>query len=64
MDVTKVYSSPWKVVFKRGEGEAVIYGNSEIEARNAALAAYRKRKTMVDFLSADDIIETIEYIGD
>ena len=57
------YQHQWKAYFKRGEGEALVYANSEAEARNAALAAYRKKKTQVDFCTASQVVEAVEYIA-
>lgn len=62
MDNKVEFKKRWKVFYKRGEGEAVVYAHTEKGARNAALAAYRKRKTMVDFCSVDDIVNHIEYM--
>ena len=40
MNILDQFKHQWKVYFKRGAGEAVVYGNTEDEAKVAALAAY------------------------
>jgi hypothetical protein len=63
MDIKEQFKHQWRAYFKRGEGEAIVYGNSEDEAKVAALAAYRKKKTAVDMLNVDDIVYSVEFIG-
>lgn len=63
MNILDQFKHQWKVYFKRGAGEAIVYGNTEAEARIAALAAYRKKKTLIDFCTTKEIIESIEPIA-
>ena len=63
MNILDQFKHQWKAYFKRGAGEAIVYGNTEAEAKVAALAAYRKKKTLVDFCTIEDIIQSIESIA-
>lgn len=63
MNILDQFKHQWKVYFKRGAGEAIVYGNTEAEAKVAALAAYRKKKTLVDFCTVEDVVATIEPIA-
>ena len=63
MKIIDQFKHQWKVLFKRGAGEALVYGNSEAEAQVAALAAYRKKKTLVDFCTIEEIVQSIEPIA-
>lgn len=59
MNAINQFKQQWKVYFNRGEGQAIVYGNTENEARIAALAYYRKQKTQMDFCTTDQMIKNI-----
>ena len=63
MNILDQFKHQWQVFFKRGEGQAIVYGNNEVEATQAAVAMYRKQKTMVDFCKPAEIIETLRPIS-
>lgn len=63
MNIKDQFKHQWKVFYKRGEGQAIVYGNSEAEARAAALGHYRKQKSQVDFCTANDIIDSIMLVA-
>lgn len=63
MNILNQFKHQWKVYFKRGAGEAIVYGNTEDEAKIAALATYRKMMTLVDFCTIKDIVAAIEPIA-
>ena len=63
MDIKQQFTHVWKAYFKRGEGEAFVYGENEAQAKKAALAYYRSKKTLVDFTSIEDIVAHVDYIG-
>ena len=63
MNINDQFKHQWKVFYKRGEGQAVVYGNNETEARTAALGHYRKQKSQMDFCRAEDIIGSISLIA-
>lgn len=52
----------WKVTYKRGGGEAYVYGDNEYEAKLNAAILYRKNCTMLDNSSVDEIVDTIVFI--
>lgn len=60
MNWTDEYTAPrWEVVFKRGAGRAIVAGSSEKNARNAALAEYRRKLGYVDFCKPNAVIESM-----
>lgn len=63
MSIEMLYKTKWKAVFKNGDGDAIVYGESEDEARRDALAAYRKQKGAMDFRGIDEVVKSIEFIG-
>ena len=64
IDLGQIYKTQWLAHFKRGFGSpTIVYGESEAEARNNALAYYRKNKTLVDFFPIDSIVDYVTYIG-
>lgn len=63
MNILKQYEHMWKATYKRGEGTAIIYANSEEEAKKEALAHFRKQKMMVNFYTVDDIVAGVEFIS-
>lgn len=64
MDIKNQFKHQWKAYFKRGGGMAIVYGSNEAEAKHAALAAYRKTRTMVDLLPLDEVVESVDYLGE
>ena len=64
MDIKENFKHQWKAYFKRGGGTTIVYGNNETEAKYAALAAYRKTRTMVDLLPLEAVVESVDYISE
>lgn len=58
-----MFKTQWKAVFKNGDGEAIVYGESEDEAMRNALAAYRKKKGALDYRNAGEVVKRVEFIG-
>ena len=63
MQLTNQFKHTWKVYFKRGGGQAIVYGNNEQEAKIAALAFWRKQKSMMDNCTPKEIIKHLEPIS-
>lgn len=63
-DTAELYSTQWKAYYKKGFGQpTVVYGRTEREALNNALAQYRKNCTMVSTLPLETVVDHVEYIN-
>lgn len=49
----------WQVIYKHGGGTSYVYGDTEHEAKLNALAAYRKRLTMLSDMPLDSVVKAV-----
>ena len=63
MTTKELQEHPWKVYFNHGEGQTVVFGMSEKEARAAAVSHVRNNRTLVDFRTADELVKHISPIS-
>ena len=64
VDTTKTYKTQWKAYFKPGLGSpTIVYGESEAEAKNNALAYYRYHQAAIDKWPIDRVVHKVEFIG-
>lgn len=58
------YKTQWLATFKNNlHKQTIVYGESEKEAMNNALAFHRKNYGMVDTRGMNDIVASVKYIG-
>jgi len=63
-DAPSVYKTAWKAYYKNGlANSTVVYGETIEEAISNALAEYRKSATMVDFKTANQVVDHVELIA-
>lgn len=63
-DMTCTFKTQWRAYYKNNlSSPKIVYGESEAEAKNNALAEYRKNKTMVDLWPVDKVVDYVEYVG-
>ena len=64
VNTKRLYKTQWRAYYKTGLGSPkIVYGESEAEALNNALAEYRKNKTLVDPWPLDKVVDHVDYIG-
>lgn len=60
----ELYANQWRAYYKKGFGApTVVYGRTEQEALNNALAQYRKDCTMVSMNSLETVVDHVEHIS-
>lgn len=64
INLKRLYKTQWRAHYKPGLGSPkIVYGESETEALNNALAEYRRNKTLVDLWPLDKVVDRVDYIG-
>lgn len=54
----------FSVKFKRGNGTCVVESSDIESAKKEALAYYRKNSLMVDYLTANEVVDSIEPLSE
>ena len=56
------FNHRWRVWFKNGGGQALVYAESEAEARAAAVAEFRKHEVLLDRWGIDQVVQHVELV--
>jgi len=64
IDPASLYKSQWKAYYKHGlMNPTIVYGETEREAKQRALAEYRRNSTMMDDFPINMVVACVEYLG-